>query len=110
MTTGETENFDQGAMNSHAVGGKTPIVLLCVVMTVAVLLYGAVDTGTLALISVLSFGLIGYWAWVSLSRKAVPLNLDSIQLPMLGLFLIGLIQLLPLGHATIPADMISIPV
>jgi hypothetical protein len=110
VTSGETEKFDQDALNSSAVGGKTPVAIICVVMIVAVLLYGAVDTGTLALISLLSFGLVVYWGWISVLRKAVPIDLNSIQLPLLGLLLIGLIQLLPLGNANVPADAIRISV
>src|SRR4051794_4415271 len=79
-------------------------------MVVTVLLYGAVDSGTLAIISILSFALIGCWAWISFSRKAVPLELDSIQLPLLGILLIGLVQLLPLSQVAVPPDAISIPV
>ena len=89
--------------------GTGAVVMLCVITVIAVLLYGAVDTGTLTLLSLLTFALVAYWAWVSFRARTVSINLDTIQLPLIALGVVGLVQLLPLGGATVPPGVLDIP-
>jgi hypothetical protein len=89
--------------------GTGAVIIICVIMIVSILLYGAVDTGTLALLSILSFALIIYWAWISWRSGSFPIGADRIQLPLLALGFVGLLQLLPLrGNAHI--DVLDIAV
>ena len=71
--------------------GTGAVVMLCVITVIAVLLYGAVDTGTLTLLSLLTFALVAYWAWVSFRARTVSINLDTIQLPLIALGVVGLL-------------------
>lgn len=89
--------------------GTGAVVILCVIIVVSVLLYGAVDTGTLALLALLSFALVGYWSWVSMSTRALPISLNVVQLPIIALGIIGLIQILPFGGSSVPAGVLGIP-
>jgi len=89
--------------------GTGAVVILCVIIVVSVLLYGAVDTGTLALLALLSFALVGYWTWVSMSTRALPISLNVVQLPIIVLGIVGLIQILPFGGSSVPAGVLDIP-
>jgi hypothetical protein len=89
--------------------GTGAVVILCVIIVVSVLLYGAVDTGTLALLALLSFALVGYWTWVSMSTRALPISLSVVQLPIIALGIIGLIQILPFSGSSVPAGVLGIP-
>src|SRR5947209_7988909 len=88
--------------------GTGAVVILCVIIVLSVLLYGAVDTGTFALLALLSFGLVGYWAWNAVSTRELPINLNVVQLPVIALGLVGLIQLLPFGGSSTPAGVLDL--
>ncbi|HYJ91617.1 MAG TPA: hypothetical protein VEV84_09935, partial [Pyrinomonadaceae bacterium] len=90
-----------------APGGRFVITLLATITIVSVLLFGAVDSGTLALLALLFAILIGYWGWVAFRAGRLSLNVDKIQLPLLALGVIGLIQLLPLRDNDFPAGLLS---
>jgi O-antigen ligase len=88
--------------------GTGAVVILCLIIVLSVLLYGAVDTGTLALLALLSFGLVGYWTWTAMSTGELPVNLNVVQLPIIALGLVGLIQLLPFGGSSTPAGVLDL--
>jgi O-antigen ligase len=88
--------------------GTAGVVILCVIMVVSVLLYGAVDTGTLALLSFLSFLLIGYWALSGWRVGNLPIDLNTIQLPIIALGPIGVVQLMPLRGGTVPPGLLDV--
>ena len=103
----EAFTIENGVKNgiSKGTGG---VVILSVIVIVSVLLYGAVDTGTLALLSLLSLVLIVYWAWISWRARAFLIELDYIQVPIIAFGLLGLIQLLPLRSAMIPEGILNL--
>jgi O-antigen ligase len=107
MTGLETVDIETDAGRKPGTAG---IVIICVIVVVSTLLYGAVDTGTLALLSFLSFLLVAYSSLTAWRTRHVSINLDSIQLPLIALAVIGLVQLLPLGHVSLPAGLIDMPV
>jgi O-antigen ligase len=90
-----------------APGGRFVITLLATITIVSVLLFGAVDSGTLALLALLFAILISYWGWVAFRAGRLSLNVDKIQWPLLALGVIGLIQLLPLRDNDFPAGLLS---
>ena len=98
------ENAWVNAM-SKGTGG---VIILGVIIIVSVLLYGAVDTGTLALLSVLSFALIIYWTWISWRSGQFAIELNIVQLPVIALGVVGLIQLLPLRTVNVPSGVLDI--
>ena len=88
--------------------GTGGVVVLSVIIIVSVLLYGAVDTGTLSLLSVLSFALIIYWTWISWRSGQFAIELNIVQLPVIALGVVGLIQLLPLRTVNVPSGVLDI--
>jgi O-antigen ligase len=81
--------------------------LLCLVPVVSTVLFGAVDNTTWVIITLLWCAII--LLWLAEARKAGGLIIDSskMQLPVLGLLLIGLVQLLPLGGASDVAGVMN---
>ncbi len=83
--------------------------MLCAIPILASILFGAVSTGTLALLS-LFFGLLlivlvfDFW-----KSGEIRYSTSLLQLPIIGLILIGLFQLLPLGGDQGAAELLKIP-
>lgn len=76
----------------------------------AVLAYGAVDVGTLGLTALFA-GLIGILWLLDSWLKGEFLFSDSLlQVPLLGLIIIGLIQLLPVRSADVSKDLLDAPI
>ena len=103
----ESLTLENGAQNGISIGTGA-VVIICVIMIVSVLLYGAVDTGTIPVLSFFSVALIVYWAWTSWRAREFPIELDRIQLPVIALGILGLIQLLPLRSSNAPQGVLDI--
>lgn len=73
----------------------------------AVLLYGSTDISALIPLTILTSILAGSWIVRSWRSGAVEINLDSIQLPLIALLVLGLIQLLPFGDPGIQSGVLS---
>lgn len=83
--------------------------LLCAVLVVSTIAYGAVDPWATALLAVIMGFVVLFWLADSFFKREFKFSSNILQLPLLGLLLIGLIQLLPLRDANISGDLISIP-
>ena len=69
---------------------------ICGVLCITTIAFGAVDTWALGLLSIVSAFLISIWGYISLKSGRALFNKNHLQLPIIGLILIGIIQLLPL--------------
>jgi O-antigen ligase len=76
------------------------LVLLCAFFIVAVLGYGAVDSFALGLQTVAATVIGLLWLWDAFVRKEFCYSRSLLQLPLLGLILIGFVQLLPLREVS----------
>ncbi len=86
------------------------LILLTVMMIFSVLAYGAVDVGMIGVNSILA-GLIAiFWLMDAWKSGRFVFNKNYLQIPLIGLLVIGLIQLLPLGNSAAASDILSIPV
>jgi O-antigen ligase len=110
METKETRNSNNNSVTVPFAGGRVVIVLLCIYIAVAVLLYGAVDTGTLVIVSLVSVLILAEWTRLSLKYRVLPIAAYYLQVPIAALFVIGIVQLLPGGGVSIPAGAISVPI
>lgn len=79
---------------------------MLVVSTVA---YGGVDTWALALLSILAGLVVLLWLAHTFFNQEFRYSSNALQIPLLGLLLIGLIQLLPLGGAGVSGDLLAFP-
>jgi O-antigen ligase len=82
--------------------------LLCSILVVSTVAYGAVDPWATALLAVITGFVVLFWLADSFFKREFKFSTNVLQLPLLGLLLIGLIQLLPLRDANIPGDLLSI--
>lgn len=81
--------------------------LICSIPIFSAVAFGAVDSWALGMLSVIMAFILALWCADSLGAKQFILSLSPLQLPILGLIIIGLIQLLPVGST--PPGNLSIP-
>lgn len=86
----------------------TIFALLFVIPIFAVLLYGSTDVSALIPLAILTAILGGAWIARTWRSGVLEINPDKIQLPLIGLLILGLIQLLPLGDAGIQPGVLSV--
>lgn len=82
--------------------------LLCAIPIFSVIAFGAVDTWALGLLSLFLCLIVIFWTADAFFKKELHFNSSLLQLPVLGLILIGLIQLLPLRRADVSSDLLSV--
>lgn len=90
-----------------AVEGRGAVILICAIMLVSVLLFGAVDSGALVILSVLSFVLASIWLWTAFRSGSFTVSAEKMQMPLAALLLVGLIQLMPVGASNVPEGLVS---
>ena len=81
---------------------------LCALMIFSTLAYGAVDAWALGVLSCGAGVLALLWLADAFLNKELRFSANPIQLPLVGLILIGLVQLLPLRGAGVSGDLLSI--
>ena len=88
---------------------STIFFLLCFLAVFSTIMFGAVDNATWVLISI--FWVLIVLLWLSEAWKAdgFLFNSSSLQIPLIGFLLIGLIQLLPLGGGD-AGELLAVPV
>lgn len=108
-TTTSSEWFDATKIEEKpTLLSKIIFVSLSVVIVFATIAYGAVDFWALGFIA-FGAGLITIlWLADSFFKKQFTFNTSSLQLPILGLILIGLIQILPIS-SSVSGDLLSVP-
>ncbi len=84
------------------------VVLLCATALLATVAYGLVDSWGLAFLSLCVAVIVIFWTIDSFKRREFLINTNRLFFPLLGLILIGLIQLLPFFNANLPADLLPI--
>ncbi|MEP6903735.1 MAG: O-antigen ligase family protein, partial [Actinomycetota bacterium] len=83
--------------------------LLCVILIFSTLAYGAVETWAFGFISIF-IGLIAvFWLADAWFGKELRFSTSLLQIPLLGLILVGLIQLLPLRSADVSNGLLTVP-
>lgn len=82
---------------------------LCAMLVLSTVIYGAVDAWVQGLLAIFAGSIALLWLADSFFRRSFGFSSNVIQLPLIGLFAIGVIQLLPLGGADISGDLLSIP-
>ena len=81
--------------------------LLCVILVVSTVAFGSVDVWALGLNAFFAGLLLIFWTADALLKKEFRFNTSSLQIPIGGLIIIGLIQLLPLRSLNLPADLLA---
>lgn len=82
--------------------------LLCFVPVLTTVLFGGVDNATWIVVTICWVAIILMWLVEAWRAKGLIFEPSSLQLPLIGLLLIGLVQLLPLGSGVGDA-VIAVP-
>ncbi len=83
--------------------------LLCLIPVFSTVLFGAVDNTTWIIISIFWVAIVLLWLAEAWKGRGFLFSPSALQIPMLGLLLIGLVQLLPL-RAVDAGALLSVPV
>lgn len=103
---GVIENVTIGSQSSRL--SSVIFFLLCIVPVFTTVLFGGVDNVTWIVVTICWVAIILMWLIEAWRAKGLIFESSYLQLPMIGLLLIGLIQLLPLGSGVGDA-IISVP-
>ncbi len=82
-------------------------ILLCATLVFSTVAFGAVDVWALGVNAFFTGLLVIFWTADALLKKEFRFDTSSLQIPLTGLILIGLIQLLPLRSVNLPADLLA---
>ncbi len=83
--------------------------MLCAMPIVSTIAFGAVDFWALGLNAFFAGLIVVFWTIDAWLKKDFKFSMNPLQIPLVGLILIGLIQLLPLRSLNFPAELISSP-
>ena len=93
-------------IESKPVANRLVFFLICALPIFASVIFGAVSAGTLALLTLFfGFFLVCFFVDVWKSKK-FKISKNALQLPIIGLIVIGLVQLLPLG-GSVSGDLLA---
>jgi O-antigen ligase len=84
-------------------------ILLCIVLIFSTLAYGAVETWAFGFISILTGLIAVFWLADAWFNHEIRIDTNLLQIPVLGLILIGIIQLLPLRSSDLSNGALSVP-
>ena len=83
--------------------------LLGVILIFSTLAYGAVETWAFGFLSIFTGIILVLWLFETRRTSEIKFGKSPLQIPLLGLILIGLIQLLPLKSPEIADNLLLIP-
>jgi len=84
------------------------ILLLCLAVVTTTLAFGTVHSWALGLFQLGAALVVVFWALDAWRTGTLRLSRNPLQLPLLGLFAVGLVQLLPLGGEQVGAGLLSV--
>lgn len=92
------DDSDLNSVMSTAPHSESVIfVFLCILPIFATIFFGAVDNTTWIIITLLTAVIVLFWIYESWKSERIAISSNLLQLPMLGLIVIGLVHLLPIG-------------
>ena len=80
----------------HTLASRLIFLTLCVGLVLTALAYGTVHYWALAAFALSAIGIICLWSVDALVLRSTRISVNRLQLPILGMIILGLIQLLPL--------------
>lgn len=92
-----------------ALSGSAVFVTLIAMLVVSTVAFGSVDVWAVGINAVFAGLLIIFWTINAWTKREFQFNPSALQIPMLGLLVIGLIQLLPLRNLNFSTELLSTP-
>jgi O-antigen ligase len=94
----------------HTIASSFIILMLCMAIVLSTLAYGTVHSWSLAFFQAGAAIVTILWVADAWDSKRLRISTNILQLPLIGLFLIGLVQILPLGLGTAIEGLSTKPV
>lgn len=107
MSFGENSNLQPKAPGQEGRLGTAIVILLLAIPMIGTIAFGAVDLPAQGIAALAVSIVVGLWCVLSLKNGEFRFAASSVQLPLIGLIVIGLIQMLPIGDPGVPAGLIS---
>src|SRR5262249_22614864 len=104
VTTANISSHDT-AYRRHSLASRLAFLTICVMIVLTTLAYGTVHYWALAVFTLTAAGLVCFWCVDWVAFRSVQISVNSLQWPVLGLIVIGGIQLLPLRSAVDPSGL-----
>lgn len=109
-TTNSSEWYDAKIVQERTTFfGGAVFFMLCFIAIFSSVAFGGVSTGILGLISIFTGLLVIFWILNGWKKKEIAFSTNFLQLPFLGLILIGMIQLLPFHTPEITDGLLTTP-
>lgn len=89
----------KAAAHPTTLAGRLVVFVLCAAVVLSALAFGTVHPWTLALFQAGAGLIVLLWALDAWGARRLRVSRSLLQLPLAGLFVVGLVQLLPLGGA-----------
>src|SRR5437660_1370708 len=83
----------------HTLASRLAFLTICVMIVMTTLAFGTVHYWALAVFAATGAGLVCLWCLDGLTLRSAQLSRNGLQWPLLGMIILGLIQLLPLRPA-----------
>ena len=80
----------------HTLASRLAFLTICVAIVLTTLAYGTVHYWALAVFAISAAGLVAFWAVDAAVLRSALIPVNSLQWPILGIIVLGLVQLLPL--------------
>ena len=84
------------ARRPHSIASRLAFLTVCLAIALTTLAYGTVHNWALAIFTLSAAGLVCLWAVDAFRLRSALIPLNALQWPIVGVILLGLIQLLPL--------------
>jgi O-antigen ligase len=107
MTESENSFEDFGPNKSRF--ASAILFMLCFIVIFSTLAFGSVDPATFSVLAIITALIVIFWAIDSWRQRGLRFSESWLQLPVLGLIILGIIQLLPLRASDIPAGLLNVP-
>src|SRR5438105_9235811 len=83
----------------HTLASRLAFVAICAGVVMTTLAFGTVHSWALAAFAATAAGLVCLWCLDGLTLRSVQISRNALQWPLLGMIILGLVQLLPLRAA-----------
>ena len=83
----------------HSLSSRLAFLTICVTIVLTTLAYGTVHYWAMGVFALTAAGIVCLWCVDGMVLRSVQISVNSLQWPVLGLIVLGLIQLLPLRAA-----------
>jgi O-antigen ligase len=83
--------------------------MICLMLIFSSVAYGSVDTWAFGVLSIFAGLLIIFWIIDGWKNKELIINTNFILIPLVGIILVGFVQLLPLRNLNFSNELLSIP-